>query len=145
MDGIAIIDRVLARGALVKVLDKPHLHLTSNIGNTGREGGITKRANEAGAAAKAKDRRSEQVTSTVSMLAPDRGMLTRRMDRSAVQKRSVGWRNSNSGEPSAQSRAIAMRSKHRASGRRLNHLSPRGDRENGAATVDAPIGPGAGA
>src|SRR5262245_63189069 len=32
MDGIAIIDRVLARGALVKVLDKPHLDLTSTIG-----------------------------------------------------------------------------------------------------------------
>ena len=27
MDGVAIIDRVLARGALVKVLDKPHLDL----------------------------------------------------------------------------------------------------------------------
>jgi DNA invertase Pin-like site-specific DNA recombinase len=32
MDGIAIIDRVLARGALVKVLDKPHLDLTTTIG-----------------------------------------------------------------------------------------------------------------
>jgi hypothetical protein len=32
MDGIAIIDRVLARGALVKVLDKAHLDLTSTIG-----------------------------------------------------------------------------------------------------------------
>jgi Resolvase, N terminal domain len=29
MDGIANIDRVLARGALVKVLDKPHLDLTT--------------------------------------------------------------------------------------------------------------------
>ena len=32
MDGIAIIDRVLARGALVKVLDKPHLDLTTTMG-----------------------------------------------------------------------------------------------------------------
>jgi DNA invertase Pin-like site-specific DNA recombinase len=32
MDGIAIIDRVLARGALVKVLDKAHLDLTTTIG-----------------------------------------------------------------------------------------------------------------
>jgi DNA invertase Pin-like site-specific DNA recombinase len=32
MDGIAIIDRVLARGALVKVLDKQHLDLTTTIG-----------------------------------------------------------------------------------------------------------------
>ena len=32
MDGIAIIDRVLGRGALVKVLDKPHLDLTGTIG-----------------------------------------------------------------------------------------------------------------
>jgi DNA invertase Pin-like site-specific DNA recombinase len=32
MDGIAIIDRVLARGCLIKVLDKQHLDLTSTIG-----------------------------------------------------------------------------------------------------------------
>ena len=32
MDGIAIIERVAARGALVKILDKPHLDLSSTIG-----------------------------------------------------------------------------------------------------------------
>jgi DNA invertase Pin-like site-specific DNA recombinase len=32
MDGITIIQRVASRGALVKVLDKPHLDLTSAIG-----------------------------------------------------------------------------------------------------------------
>jgi DNA invertase Pin-like site-specific DNA recombinase len=32
MDGIAIIDRVLARGALVKVLDKAHLDLRTTVG-----------------------------------------------------------------------------------------------------------------
>lgn len=32
MDGIAIIERVAARGALVKILDKPHLDLGSTIG-----------------------------------------------------------------------------------------------------------------
>lgn len=32
MDGIAIIDRVQARGCLIKVLDKPHLDLTSTLG-----------------------------------------------------------------------------------------------------------------
>jgi len=32
MDGIAIIDRVPARGALAKVLDKVHLDLTTTIG-----------------------------------------------------------------------------------------------------------------
>lgn len=32
MDGIAIIDRVAKRGALIKVLDKPHLDLTTALG-----------------------------------------------------------------------------------------------------------------
>ncbi|SRR5579883_1135932 len=32
MDGIAIMQRVAARGATIKVLDKPHLDLTSKIG-----------------------------------------------------------------------------------------------------------------
>src|SRR4051812_31852453 len=32
MDGIAIIERIHARRALVKVLDKPHLDLTTPIG-----------------------------------------------------------------------------------------------------------------
>lgn len=32
MDGIKIIDRVAARGALIRVLDKPHLDLTTPIG-----------------------------------------------------------------------------------------------------------------
>lgn len=32
MDGITIIDRVAKRGALLKVLDKPHLDLTSALG-----------------------------------------------------------------------------------------------------------------
>jgi len=32
IDGIALIDRITKRGALVKVLDKPHLYLTTQIG-----------------------------------------------------------------------------------------------------------------
>jgi DNA invertase Pin-like site-specific DNA recombinase len=32
MDGIAIIERIHARGALIKVLDKPHLDLTTPLG-----------------------------------------------------------------------------------------------------------------
>ena len=32
IDGIDIIERLHARGALIKVLDKPHLDLTSTIG-----------------------------------------------------------------------------------------------------------------
>src|SRR5262245_19213291 len=67
MDGIAIIDRVLARGALVKVLDKPHLDLTSTIGKgllaflsaiaQDERERIAKRANDGKAAAKAAGRR----------------------------------------------------------------------------------------
>ena len=67
MDGIAIIDRVLARGALVKVLDKPHLDLTSTIGKgllaflsaiaQDERERIAKRANDGRAAAKAMGRR----------------------------------------------------------------------------------------
>lgn len=67
MDGIAIIDRVLARGALVKVLDKPHLDLTSTIGKgllaflsalaQDERERIAKRASEGRAAAKAAGRR----------------------------------------------------------------------------------------
>ena len=61
MDGIAIIDRVLTRGALVKVLDKPHLDLTTTMGKgilaflsaiaQDERERITKRANEGRAAA----------------------------------------------------------------------------------------------
>ena len=64
MDGIAIIDRVLARGALVKVLDKPHLDLTTTMGKgilaflsaiaQDERERITKRANEGRAAAVAR-------------------------------------------------------------------------------------------
>ena len=32
MDGVHIIERIHARGALIKVLDKPHLDLTTPIG-----------------------------------------------------------------------------------------------------------------
>jgi len=32
MDGVSIIERIHARGALIKVLDKPHLDLTTPIG-----------------------------------------------------------------------------------------------------------------
>jgi DNA invertase Pin-like site-specific DNA recombinase len=67
MDGIAIIDRVLARGALVKVLDKAHLDLTSTIGKgllaflsaiaQDERERIARRANDGRAAAKAQGRR----------------------------------------------------------------------------------------
>jgi DNA invertase Pin-like site-specific DNA recombinase len=32
MDGVALIERIHARGALIKVLDKPHLDLTTPFG-----------------------------------------------------------------------------------------------------------------
>ena len=32
VDGVAVIERINARGALVKVLDKPHLDLTTPLG-----------------------------------------------------------------------------------------------------------------
>src|SRR5262245_60893289 len=32
MDGVSIIERIHSRGALIKVLDKPHLDLTTPIG-----------------------------------------------------------------------------------------------------------------
>ena len=32
IDGVAIIERISARGALVKVLNKPHLELTTPLG-----------------------------------------------------------------------------------------------------------------
>ena len=35
IDGVAIIGRINARGALVKVLDKPHLHLITPLGRGG--------------------------------------------------------------------------------------------------------------
>ena len=67
MDGIAIIDRVIDRGALVKVLDKAHLDLTSTIGKgllaflsaiaQDERERIAKRANEGRTAAKALGRR----------------------------------------------------------------------------------------
>ena len=67
MDGIAIIDRVLARGALVKVLDKPHLDLTTTMGKgllaflsaiaQDERERITKRANDGRAAARAAGKR----------------------------------------------------------------------------------------
>jgi DNA invertase Pin-like site-specific DNA recombinase len=67
MDGISIIDHVLARGALVKVLDKPHLDLTSTIGKgllaflsavaQDERERIAKRANDGRVTAKAKGRR----------------------------------------------------------------------------------------
>jgi len=67
MDGIAITDRVLARGALVKVLDKQHLDLTSTIGKgllaflsaiaQDERKRITKRAGEGRAAAGAAGKR----------------------------------------------------------------------------------------
>ena len=64
IDGIAIMQRVAARGAFIKVLDKPHLDLTSKIGqgilaflsalaDDERER-IVKRANDGRRAAKAK-------------------------------------------------------------------------------------------
>ena len=64
MDGVAIIERIHARGALVKVLDKPHLDLTTPIGRgfiaflsalaEDERQRIVKRANDGRKAAKAK-------------------------------------------------------------------------------------------
>ncbi len=62
LDGIQIIERVYARGALVKVLDKPHLDLTTTLGRgflaflsalaQDERERIVKRANEGRAAAR---------------------------------------------------------------------------------------------
>ena len=64
MDGVAIIERIHARGALIKVLDKPHLDLTTPIGRgfiaflsalaEDERQRIVKRANDGRKAAKAK-------------------------------------------------------------------------------------------
>jgi DNA invertase Pin-like site-specific DNA recombinase len=83
MDGIAIIDRVLARGALVKVLDKPHLDLTSTIGKgllaflsaiaQDERERIATRANDGRAAAKARVGASGVSPSWMSTSRPRRG------------------------------------------------------------------------
>ena len=62
MDGIAIIDRISKRGCLIKVLDKPHLDLTTPLGRgfiaflsamaEDERQRIVKRANDGRAAAK---------------------------------------------------------------------------------------------
>jgi DNA invertase Pin-like site-specific DNA recombinase len=64
LDGVAIIDRIHKRGSLLKVLDKPHLDLTTPIGRgfiaflsalaEDERGRIVKRANDGRAAAKAR-------------------------------------------------------------------------------------------
>ena len=64
MDGVAIIERIHARGALIKVLDKPHLDLTTPIGRgfiaflsalaEDERQRILKRANEGRKAARAR-------------------------------------------------------------------------------------------
>ena len=66
-DGIHIIERINARGALIKVLDKPHLDLTTPLGRgfiaflsamaEDERGRILKRANDGRAAAMAKGTR----------------------------------------------------------------------------------------
>ena len=67
IDGVAIIERINARGALVKVLDKPHLDLTTPIGRgfiaflsalaEDERQRIVKRANDGRTAAKARGAR----------------------------------------------------------------------------------------
>ena len=62
MDGVHIIERIHARGAMIKVLDKPHLDLTTPIGRgfiaflsalaEGERQRIVKRANDGRAAAR---------------------------------------------------------------------------------------------
>ena len=64
LDGVHIIERIHARGALIKVLDKPHLDLTTPIGRgfiaflsalaEDERQRITKRANDGRRAAKAR-------------------------------------------------------------------------------------------
>jgi DNA invertase Pin-like site-specific DNA recombinase len=64
LDGVAIIDRIHKRGSLLKVLDKPHLDLTTPIGRgfiaflsalaEDERQRIVKRANDGRRAAKAK-------------------------------------------------------------------------------------------
>jgi len=64
LDGVHIIERIHARGALIKVLDKPHLDLTTPIGRgfiaflsalaEDERHRITKRANDGRRAAKAR-------------------------------------------------------------------------------------------
>ena len=67
LDGVHIIERIHARGALIKVLDKPHLDLTTPIGRgfiaflsalaEDERGRIVKRANDGRSAAKARGAR----------------------------------------------------------------------------------------
>ena len=64
LDGVAIIERIHKRGSLLKVLDKPHLDLTTPLGRgfiaflsalaEDERGRIVKRANDGRAAAKAR-------------------------------------------------------------------------------------------
>jgi DNA invertase Pin-like site-specific DNA recombinase len=73
-DGIEIIKRIHARGALIKVLDKPHLDLTTPLGRgfiaflsamtEDERGRILKRANDGRIAAKAKGNRFGRKPST---------------------------------------------------------------------------------
>jgi DNA invertase Pin-like site-specific DNA recombinase len=67
LDGVHIIERIHARGALLKVLDKPHLDLTTPIGRgfiaflsalaEGERQRIVKRANDGRKAARARGAR----------------------------------------------------------------------------------------
>ncbi len=63
LDGVHLIERINTRGALIKVLDKPHLDLTTPLGRgfiaflsamaEDERGRILKRANDGRTAAKA--------------------------------------------------------------------------------------------
>jgi DNA invertase Pin-like site-specific DNA recombinase len=63
LDGVHLIERINTRGALIKVLDKPHLDLTTPLGHgfiaflsamaEDERGRILKRANDGRTAAKA--------------------------------------------------------------------------------------------
>jgi DNA invertase Pin-like site-specific DNA recombinase len=73
LDGVHIIERIHKRGSLLKVLDKPHLDLTTPIGRgfiaflsalaEDERGRIVKRANDGRAAAKARVRLRRECSS----------------------------------------------------------------------------------
>src|SRR5262249_43056331 len=104
MDGVRIIERIHARGAMIKVLDKPHLDLTTPVGRgfiafrsalaEDERQRIVKRANEGRAAARKRGvhmGRQPKLTDLPDP-APNLGRATARDQRARASVRALGER-----------------------------------------------------